>query len=101
MDDEKVIVDDEPRDEGAEEMTEEDTHRYDEYEGLARRIDDMFARFDEINVKLDAIKAGVDGFVDAGAIVDEAGEDAVIETIEDIIDAADAFDAFDDLDFKM
>lgn len=101
MDDEKVIVDDEPRDDGADEMTDEETHRYDEYEGLSRKIDELADKLGEIFDKLDKIQSGVDGFVEAGAVIDEAGEDAVKETIEDIIEAADAFDAFDNLDFKL
>lgn len=100
MDDEKVIVDDEPRDDGAE-MTDEETHRYDEYEGLSRKIDELAGKLGGIFDKLDKIQAGVDGFVEAGAVIDEAGEDAIEETIEDIIEAADAFDAFDDLDFNI
>lgn len=100
MDDDE-IREEEERNEEREEMTNEENHRYDEYEALARRIDDLFGKFDEIDVKLDAIKAGVDGFVEAGAVIDEAGENAIAETIDDLIEAADAFDAFDDLDFKI
>ena len=91
----------EEREEQREEMTSEEDHRYDEYEGLARRIDELFAKFDEISSKLDAIKAGVDGFVEAGAVIDEAGEEAESENLADIVEAAAVMDAFDDLDFVI
>lgn len=91
----------EEREDQREEMTNEEDHRYDEYEALARRIDDLFAKFDEIDGKLDAIKAGVDGFVEAGAVIDEAGEETESENLADIVEAAAVMDAFDDLDFVI
>lgn len=94
----------EEREDPREEMTSEEDHRYNEYEGLSRKIDEIMgeiaAKFDDMAAKLDAIKAGVDGFVEAGAVIDEAAE-SESENLADIVEAAAVMDAFDDLDFTI
>lgn len=99
------IREEEEREDPREEMTSEEEHRYDEYEGLSRKLDDAMgeiaAKFDDMAAKLDAIKAGVDGFVEAGAVIDEASEETESENLADIVEAAAVMDAFDDLDFTI
>lgn len=99
------IREEEEREDEREEMTNEDDHRYDEYEGLARRIDDVLRLLDDMREdlysRLDAIKAGVDGFVEAGAVIDEASEETESENLADIVEAAAVMDVFDDLDFVI
>ena len=93
--------------EDSDEMDVEEEHRYDEYEGIARRVDDVMRTIDEMNGKiadifdkLDSIQAGLDAFIDAGAVIrEEDTEDS--ENLADVVKLADAFDAFDDLDFNM
>lgn len=96
-------MDDETRQDVAEEATpetetEQTEQRTDDYEGLARRLDDVLSKLDAVKEQLDGIAAMYSTFVDAGAIVTDATDAlaasaaaAVSDAIEDALDL-EAFD---------
>lgn len=91
-------MDDKTREEVAEEATpetptEQTEQRTDDYDGLARRLEDVLAKLDAIAGKLDAIEGMYSTFVDAGAIVSDATDAlassaaaAVADAVEDALD---------------
>lgn len=98
-DEERVAEDATP--ESNEEAVEQ---RTDDYEGLARRIDDVLARLDRLTEGIERMESAVGIFVESGATVQEGVDpisDAVIDDsgLDDIVDETlEEVVAIDDLD---
>lgn len=80
---------------------EQTEQRTDDYEGLARRIDDALAKLDSIERKLDDINAMYSTFVDAGAIVSDATESVAAAAAEGVAEAIAAEFDLDALDYSL
>lgn len=80
--------------------------RTDDYDGLARRLDDVMGKLDGMTEMLGRIESMMGGFVEAGATIregssdmDEISEDVIEDTgINDIVDEVVDVVSVDDLD---
>ena len=75
--------------------TQETEQRTDDYDGLARRIDDVIRKLDELKDDIKRVEGMYSTFVDAGAIVTDA-TDAITEAAA--IGIASAMDEIYDLE---
>lgn len=81
--------------------TEQTEQRSDDYDGLARRLDDVLAKLDTLEDKLDRIEGLYSTFVDAGAIVTSATDAVAAAAAEGVADAIeDALD-LESLDYSL
>ena len=87
----------EVRDDATEETnTEEVEQREDDYQGLARRLEDIMKRLDAIEDKQGEILGMFDNVADNGAVITAAAEE-VADAVADVIDIYD----FDNMDFVI
>lgn len=99
-------MDEETRAEVAEEATpetatEQTEQRSDDYDGLARRLDDVLAKLDTLEDKLDRIGGLYSTFVDAGAIVTGATDAVAAAAAEGVADAIEAALDLESLDYSL
>lgn len=88
--------------ENAEPETEKEQveQREDDYQGLARRLDDALAKLDRVYDKLETIEGMYSTFVDAGAIVTGASDQIAAATAEAVAEAIE-YVALEDLDYTL
>lgn len=99
-------MDEETRAEVAEEATpetatEQTEQRSDDYDGLARRLDDVLAKLDTLEDKLDRIEGLYSTFVDSGAIVTGATDAVAAAAAEGVADAIEAALDLESLDYSL
>lgn len=99
-------MDDQTRQEVADEATpetpaEQTEQRTDDYEGLARRLDDVLSKLDGLSSKLDGLEAMYSTFVDAGAIVSDATSAIAEAAAEGVADALEASIDLEDFDYSL
>lgn len=81
--------------------TEQTDQRSDDYDGLARRLDDVLAKLDTLEDKLDRIEGLYSTFVDAGAIVTGATDAVAAAAAEGVADAIEAALDLESLDYSL
>lgn len=96
---------DETREEVADEATpeteiEQTEQRTDDYEGLARRLDEVLSKLDRMYDKLETVEGMYSTFVDAGAIVTGASDQIAAATAEAVAEAIE-YVALEDLDYTL
>ena len=99
-------MDEETRAEVAEEATpetetEQTEQRTDDYDGLARRLDDVLAKLATLDDKLDRIEGLYSTLVDAGAIVTGATDAVAAAAAEGVADAIEAALDLESLDYSL
>ena len=99
-------MDEETRAEVAEEAmheteTEQTEQRTDDYDGLARRMDDALAEIRAIKEQLDRIEGLYSTFVDAGAIVTGASDTVAAAAAEGVLDAIEDILDLEQLDYSL
>ena len=67
--------------------TEQTEQRTDDYEGLARRLDEALSKLEQIKEKLDSLEGMYSTFVDAGAIVTGATDAVALAAAEGVAEA--------------
>lgn len=98
-------MDEETRAEVAEEATpetetEQTEQRADDYEGLARRLDEVLSKLDRVYDKLETVEGMYSTFVDAGAIVTGASDQIAAATAEAVAEAIE-YVTLEDLDYTL
>lgn len=96
---------DETREEVSDEETpeteiEQTEQRTDDYEGLARRLDEVISKLDRVYDKLETVEGMYSTFVDAGAIVTGASDQIAAATAEAVAEAIE-YVALEDLDYTL
>ena len=81
--------------------TEQTEQRTDDYEGLARRMDDAISKIDALKAQLDRIEGLYSTFVDAGAIVTDASDAVAMAAAEGVADAMEAILDLESLDYSL
>lgn len=81
--------------------TEQTEQRADDYDGLARRLDDVLANLAALDDKLDRIEGLYSTFVDAGAIVTGATDAVAAAAAEGVADAIEAALDLESLDYSL
>lgn len=85
----------------AETPKEQTEQRTDDYECLSRKIEDVASKLDEMNRKLDGLNAMYSTFVDAGAIVSNAGDAVAAAAAAGVADALEDFIDLEALDYSL
>ena len=97
---------DETREEVADEATpetekEQVEQREDDYQGLARRLEDALEMLSRISDKLDALEGMYSTFVDAGAIVTGATDAVALAAAEGVAEALEDALNLETLDYVL
>ena len=83
--------------ESRDDMTDVETHREADYEGLATRLDDVLSKLDEMSTLLVSVKDAVGSYdVESGLVEHDEAESDEREEAE-----TDAFEQIEDLDFNI
>ena len=89
--------------ENAEPETEKEQveQREDDYQGLARRLEDALEMLSRISDKLDALEGMYSTFVDAGAIVTGATDAVALAAAEGVADALEEVLDLESFDYSL
>lgn len=82
-----------------EEMTSEEEHRYNEFEGLANRLERIEGLVTDVLARCDSIRDSIGNFAEIGAVVRD--EDGADDAIDEALEALEDFTAIEDLDLNL
>lgn len=82
-----------------EEQDNEEERSYNEFEGLANRLDRIEGLVTDVLARCDSIRDSISNFAEIGAVVrDEDGSD---DAIDEALEALEDFTAIEDLDLTL